>query len=757
MKDYFIYSYIDYQNFKDGSKTITVLFIAESKIRKNSLIQGLEKFNQENILSDKFVVIIPEYCDEQLVSMFERHLLDTFRRVVGFNQSYVDENFSVYQFDSLGEPKKKLGQLKGLIGPKKFFKDLFQNGNFYIFSSREGLMESTPDHHFVFPSGKHSEKFIRTANVLRDSNEIFFIAIQLLSKFMDVETIYCDTASINVLPFAVFEIQGRFGIKNEIRVKSFDSYKVFEDFNQLFQPESLVLISSSTSGNIIDRLRKKQVTDDSEIMVLFFLGDHASYLKHKKNIFCNISFSKKFQKGFNPFKTFKNGLECELCSNHSQPVLIQTDIFLNVEPKYNTLTLKKSDTPKFLSRFVEEHKAEDETSNIFKVHYRDIEEDDKTYEIYLDYTKLLQNGEHPTYPRHYYNKLIKKINSHVPANTKYILPLRDPSSKALAEFIIKNNAWVKEPITVNIDNPEKIDNQVMGTLVVVGATYVTGRHYFYINRLLRRYPKLSIVYFIGIARSMSKTFSENIKSNLGIGEYGGGTFPVVSVEEIYIPQAKNKNSWSTEYKFIRKLLGELDDSSTLFKYLYKRYKVLLESRENKGLTNNVFLRKLDGECLKLRKGFVYWNFEVVPEIAFQSQVYFTISAVVNKLRNEPINSNRSLRQSTYVRNLISAETFNRFNDGIIQASLLRAADYRMLSYDLDEAQSFAITVFLKSLVDKFDEDHGEALPEFLLAIALKKLRFKRLDLRNFIDHSKSVMNKGDLIYDFVLFLEKDLL
>ncbi len=317
--------------------------------------------------------------------------------------------------------------------------------------------------------------------------------------------------------------------------------------------------------------------------------------------------------------------------------------------------------------------------------------------------------------------------------------------------------WAKEPKIIDINDPKGIDENVMGTMVVVGATYVTGRHYFFINRLLRRFPKLSVVYFIGIARSMSKTFSENIKSNLGIGEYGGGTFPVVLVEEIYIPQAKSKNSWYSEYKFIGKILGDLNPMSSLYKFLFDRYNLLLESRGKKGLTNDVFLRKTNNEHLELRKGFVYWNFEVIPEIAFQSQVYFTISAVVNKLRNNPINSSRSLKQSTYVRNLISAETFNRFNDGIIQASLLRAADYRMLSYDLDEGQSFAMSVFLKSLVDKCDEDHGEALPEFLLALSLKKLRLKRSDLQDFIFHSKKVLKKEHIIFDFISYLEKELL
>lgn len=232
---------------------------------------------------------------------------------------------------------------------------------------------------------------------------------------------------------------------------------------------------------------------------------------------------------------------------------------------------------------------------------------------------------------------------------------------------------------------------------------------------------------------------------------------MVHVDEIYIPQGKGENSWTKESLFIRELLGKIDHTSQLFKFFDERNRILLNARGKKGLCNDTFLPTLTGETLCLRKGFVYWNFEVKPEIAFQPQVYFTISSVINRLRNEPLNVERSLNQNTYVRNLISAETFNRFNDGIIQASILRAADYRMLSYDLDENQSLAMTVFLKSLIDRIDGDHGEALPEFWLALGLKKLRLKRLDFNDFAEYSTQKLHKGSMAYDFIVYLKEKLL
>ena len=68
-----------------------------------------------------------------------------------------------------------------------------------IFKNNGGLVESTPDHHFVFPSNKHCSKFIRTGNVLINQSEIFFLGVQLLKYIQGKNIIYCDTSSINVL------------------------------------------------------------------------------------------------------------------------------------------------------------------------------------------------------------------------------------------------------------------------------------------------------------------------------------------------------------------------------------------------------------------------------------------------------------------------------------------------------------------------------------------------------------------------------
>ncbi|MGP1993013.1 hypothetical protein D9V96_014150 [Zobellia laminariae] len=642
---------------------------------------------------------------------------------------------------SLLMQKKSL--LKDLTNTEvDFFNYLNRNGTTQIFKNRGGLVESSPDHHFVFPSKKHSEKFIRTGNVLKNSAEIVFIAVQLLEKFDNATSVYCDTSSINVIPFAIFELKRRFGKDfDSIPINSFESYSVFENQNSIFQRESLIIISSSTSGNIIDRLIKRRLAAKSQIVVLFFLGKEKMYLNHQESILCNLTADEEsFPDGFKIFETYPDGVNCKLCRKFSRPIEIQSDVFLTVQPKVTSLTLKKVDAPKHLSSFMYRHRVKNEKDNIFKTYYRDNNNDNLgNYDVYIDSSRLLDLLNTNKISKKFKEKLNRKINTFIPATTKYIIHLNDKGSKVLANFIIENVGFKATPEIVEIGEISNIENK-SGCAVIVGSSIVTGRHYFHLSRVLREYPDLSIIYFINIFRTGSEEYSRTAKNNLGQGMDGGQTYPVISVEDIFCSPRKGNTNWDYEKEFFENLISEIDEDKNkeLTEYVKSRIEILRNNRRTRGLVNNVFLDKYDGGKLSLRKGFVFWDYPVDEKTAYQSQVYFTISSVLNHLFNNPIDSERTLKQSNYVRNLLSPDNFQRYNDGIIQASILRAGKIEFFAYDLDKESSLKMKSFIKSMIDKFDNAHGEALPEFLLAIGTRKLRLKKKDLKSVLNHCAKI-------------------
>ena len=79
--------------------------------------------------------------------------------------------------------------------------------------------------------------------------------------------------------------------------------QVFETSKDSFPPESLVLISSSTSSNIIERLLREQRADKEQIQVIYFLGPNDKFLNHSTNIICNLTKEDHFNLGEEEFET----------------------------------------------------------------------------------------------------------------------------------------------------------------------------------------------------------------------------------------------------------------------------------------------------------------------------------------------------------------------------------------------------------------------------------------------------------------------
>ncbi|MEZ0542200.1 hypothetical protein [Fibrella arboris] len=757
MRDYFIYKYEDVVS-SDNKLKITVLFIHQVEVlSQNALAQELNLFFQENSITDKLVVIIPSYLEERSLEYFRTKREITFARVPGKSADYFDRCLMVYQFDHNGDFSLKYGNRPNneLI----FIKHLLRSGSTHIFKNNGGLVESTPDHHFVFPSKKHCSKFIRTGNVLINQAEIFFLAIQLLRSTTDRNIIYCDTSSINVLPYAVFELKRRFGLQFDCPViHSFESYEVFENSKDSFPPDSLILVSSSTSGNIIDRILDEKRAQKEQIQLIFFLGSEERYRIHNSNIICNLTKDEQFSLGEDEFKTYSSPDTCKLCKDHSRPIHIRGDVFLTIQPRIekHLLTAKPEHVPKNISSFVGNYRSNSSDEGVIKVYYKD-NIPDENYEIYFDMVYLLDNIHCFT---KFNESLNRTIDKHIPANTKYLLHLPDVGSENLAQYIISKIPDNIQPEMVKLDRNfiDKITEN-SGTIVIVASCITTGKKLLQISRLMRSRENLNLVYFIGIYRPVSERFSVDLINDLKKGKDKSDERPFVAVDTIYCSIQQVDTSWEVEKLFFEKLIGSIDDeSSEFYSYVDKRLDIIRDNKRRKGFSNDVFLKMPNGDDLTLRKNFAFWNFTYENQTVSQSEVYFTISTIITNLENKQIDAHPSLKQTNYVRNMLSPRNFHRFNDGIIQASLLRSGKTEYFSYDLDRELSLQMKEFLLSIIDKYDTEDGEAILEFILAIGVKKLKLREDDLKEVLNKAMTCSNiiictLSTYIYSNVLFAE----
>jgi len=751
----YIFQYVDNTSFKK-STSITVIFLHQEKYEnQNHFSEEIKEFFQTHSLSDKLVVIIPAYSNAKLLSFFTTLKDETFKRVPSKGDDYFDSNYFVYKYDELGLIKSSKPIDKG--SDKGFMKNLLRHGSTQIFIKRGGLVESSADHHFIFPSNKHCSKFIRTGNILINSNEIFFIAFQLLPFFTKNVKIYCDTSSINVIPFALVELKRRFKASfNAPIINSFESYSVFESRKTIFGHDDLIIVSASTSGNIIDRMLQNQLAEKHQILVLFFIGPKHKYNGHASNILCDLTKNEDFVNGIPEFETADNETTCSHCKNYSRAIPIKGDVFLTVQPKVAKIDISaKFCAPKFLNEFISNYRSNSKENSLIRTYHKEDTNPSNNYEIFIDTIKLFTQAKNF---KKYSQKFKKLVNTNIPANIKYLVYLPDIGSKTLAEKIASQINCSTPPDLVHIDEmKQKIKKNTEGSVVIVASSIVTGRHLLHISRSLRAHDKISIIYFVGIIRTVSEAYSKALKTNLNKGSDSSDFRPVVCVEEIFCSNEKYNSTWKQEKDFWESMLGNMSSNGVLHTFATKRREQLLLNRNTTGFSSQVFLPKYNNKPLLLRKGFAFWDFPYKESKVAQSEIYFTISSVLHNMEQMGINSPYSLQQSHYVRNILNPDTFYRYNDGILQAAILRAAKPESLAFDLDMDASLKMRTLIESMIDTYKTEHGEGLLEFFLAIGLKKLRLKIEDQNIVLEYAAACKNLlvSELAKEILIVLKRD--
>ena len=259
MNSFFVF---DFAEKIAGSKSnrIAVIFCPKATRRlsaKDSDIRD-DYFNQ-TIPPDKIYLIVSGSLNaEELKEVYQiQNLTAVLPSQIRSNPSLLelltfDQNGDLYTIDPVSFEPTRIAETKASLIKKE--------GLQKIFCKRGGILEASTTHHYIKPSGRHCDKFVRIANVLHVSSEINYIAFCLLKYVKeDVTHIYCDTSSIHSVAYAISYLRGQFeNCNNDYTINSFSSYQGFEDFDFSNAATSLVLISTSTSGELVEKVAKKK-------------------------------------------------------------------------------------------------------------------------------------------------------------------------------------------------------------------------------------------------------------------------------------------------------------------------------------------------------------------------------------------------------------------------------------------------------------------------------------------------------------------
>lgn len=593
------------------------------------------------------------------------------------------------------------GALKG-GNPNDFeWSVVARQGLTQLFVNRGGLVKSGPTSHFVKPSKKPDRRFLRASSALSDGAEIFFVALCLLPHFSGtVRTVHLDTSSIASVVMAAILMSRR---KEVPIVRTFHSYDKLKQHNFSKDEAELVVISASQSGAMATQLAEL-IGGSSRIITIF----NSSDLPAAGEILCDLNFDAVVNPSGISAKSPNESFE------GSRPIKLVGEHFLSEpEPPRSALPGIRQN-PSINSSLVSRVMGKGVFTCNFKKN-RSL----PAKSVWINADKLLST-------ENYKEWLEIVCLRDIPAAVAAIVYIDvSDGSKVFANDINKelsrHNAGQNCRIIAlsEIDgSKERLPPSPPDKVPVIIAGGITGHgdDLLSVSRALRDWAPSSHRIFLSpicvpSSSAALKVLDQNLRQpNSHVFKY---------MDALIIDRRGLADSWEKE----RQLLS--DHSDNIPNDLLNRMMVLNSSS---GMSNNLFLAGKKSE-LVLRKNFAFWPQDVDCEKALQADVFVAISCLIHNMRtNSDIAPDRRILNDANTHTIISAGSFARFNDGIIQASIIRAAEPVELNYVNSPEESRIMGGVIVDMIKLVDRQQGEAITEFLLAIVTKRLQLREQDM-----------------------------
>ncbi|MFQ6162482.1 hypothetical protein [Sinorhizobium meliloti] len=618
-------------------------------------------------------------------------------------------------FDAKGRlSASKSSVVQGTISLGKIhFEQILRAGILCLVNTHEAVLVAPHAHHFVHPRRRHSRGFLRAANTLIQGAEIGFLALVLLRYLGNAdEKVWIDSSSIASLIYAAYTLKSRLAdAVPSIQIESFSSY---EGVDRLFVQDpdrELVLISATASGSLPQKVMEKTRLPDSRVITLFSTARQVSGTV--------VFDARDMIKDLDPLmlEVFEE-TQCPWCRDGSRTITFVGDQFLADAATITAYTLVQTDASQPFRKIMEKYRGhgaftlrQDADRAVHRLH------------VNLANTLLAEDQR---------EAIRTVVRRHAPASTTHILPSAGNDSAGLAEIVANeiNALGLTRPEILDPSKPDVSARDRRG-VIVVAASIGSGQSFQDASRDLRSpFKNLPRTFFVGLNKHSVAEHQPTLLKDL---EHNN-TEPkhiLCAVDQMSLPHPNQFSAWTKELEFWTKVRVDLRirrPESRVLTTIDQRIDIL--SREI--VDNNFFLPDNDNQPLRLRPSFAFWNRPYEDEI-MQGDVFATIAGILENCRKLAKSKNQPppLAQSPFHMNVLSSENFTRFNDGIIQSCLLRAAFPHELSYAhaVTASHSAKISHLILKMLDHHGDSQGEACLEFLVALATRRMSLAAADLK----------------------------
>lgn len=581
------------------------------------------------------------------------------------------------------------------------FAQILEAGLRAAFPKEQVLLSAPPGYAYQKPSGARYDTFLKPEMGLTTSAAVDFVALHLFRRFFggrldrlqELRTIYVDTMAIATLAYGIRELIELSGHRVTAAIESFHSYDGFDHIARPLRNTSICLISASSSMALHQRWIKEKLVDPSDVVTLLTFETVANCTPSGALLAIPRP-SSEASEGPPQLVIRIKGETFQATQEPDKKVLLR-------EPVHGA--------PADVKLF-----RELAGKGIFDLWRRPGSANSKIRALYVDGSLLLQHKQ-------FQNWLALQLSRRVRASTTQIIYQSDAASRAMAEYVATYCAerlhLDPAPAIFNAESLANIRTVTDDNLIICAAVVGKGSQLLEISRNLRDIHQGSRLYIIGFQVTETRSELGSLPANLRHDS-------VLQHEICRFGEAAIGTQLAASYHAERRRYAEGErDADAVPAQLKARSALLGETLPVQSQALLPHGVKVD-QALQIREGWAFWRGGKYQTGPFHAEVCATTAVLLQRAREDTklVHEEHSLGTRTFRHVVLDPENFARFNDGILQAALLRCAFASELDYRTDlSASDFMKSLIIRALHRTADPD-GEAVLEFLAALASHKLQ-----------------------------------
>ena len=687
-------------------RDVLMVYSALDEVVPDRLSALVDSAVERDLAPDDMIVIVREHVRSRLCE----RLLDGEEYSLTRNRLGPHTTVTIVGFDEFGSEAGRVVAFGDGPASTLPLNSMARRAVTAIFQEHGGFVEANTNYHFRNPSGRHTDRFLRLSNLLVRSAEISLVAMTALPLVpSDALEAHVDTPAMFSIVAAINDHLRSFKpSRPALLCDSFRSYFGVEQYDFSSSIPSVVLISASSSGSLANLVAEKGFAAD-RIGHVLYLGEPKSSLKFATDL---SSDKLSNPHGIEGRRATYDDRDCALCDDGSIAVPLVGDQFDIGGPEFEPLTVNKADAPKSLAETMERLVGSRALAISLSTGAR-------RRQYLIDVGALMKCVP-------FIERAAYFARRYIPSTVRECI-LLDEGSQSFAERLLEEAAINIAPMDRKA--VDRLQRDVVGEgdrslnglpILLVAGVIESGRALRDLSRDLRQIrPKSPQIYIVGLAKSPAPIRRQELERTL-VQTSEPVLHALAIVEELLLPPSDAPNAWIAEERFLQQLsAGEFPLSQTL----RSRHAALKKLTDP--LLDDLFVANAN-DPLALQPGFVFWHADVSDSEkrhSTQADVFYTISSVLQKLRtNPPKPGARALRTNWFQQTRLDPANLGRFNDGVIQASLLRAARPTEIDYSADDELAVEAGRVTRRIVAAADGPRGEAAAEVLIALGSRRLR-----------------------------------